>query len=139
MKPLTKTMPFVTVRKISCSNDIHIFRTSTKKPWIDKYKGREVYSLNASTGVMSGRLLVTREDGKIIIINASLATPPLTPDEYAKHASMLLKALIHRLNRLCIEWECTEIVMDKDARPYFSFLEEINNQLADHTISKEET
>jgi hypothetical protein len=125
VKPVRKTTPAVFLKRIRHHKNIHIYTVGTKKPWIDKYRGRDIYSIYATTGIVSGRLLITRDGGKIVIINASLATPPLPPSEYAEQASVLLNALVTRLNRLCREWDCEDIVIDEEARPYFSHLEEI--------------
>jgi hypothetical protein len=136
VKPVRKTKPTVFLKKISHHKNIHIYTVGTKKPWLDKYKGRDIYSLHASTGMVSGRLLITRDGGKIVIINASLATPPLTPEEYAEHAEVLLRALVNRLNMLCREWKCEDIVIDDEARPYFSYLEEVIHKQLSTTASK---
>jgi hypothetical protein len=123
--PVRKTTPTVFLKKIKHQKNIHIYKVGTKKPWLDKYKGRDIYSLYATTGIVSGRLLITRVDNKIVVINASLATPPLSPSDYAEHAKILLKAFVNRLNRLCREWDCEDIVVDEEARSYFSYLEEV--------------
>jgi hypothetical protein len=136
VKPVRKTTPTVFLKKISHHKNIHIYTVGTKKPWLDKYRGRDIYSLYATTGTVSGRLLITRIDNKIVVINASLATPPLSPSNYAEHAEVLLRALVNRLNRLCREWECEDIVIDEEARSYFSYLEEVMRRQSPTTVLK---
>jgi len=125
VKPVRKTKPAVFLKRIRYQKNIHVYKVGTKKPWIDKYRGRDIYSLYTTTGTVSGRLLITRDGDKIVVIDASLVAPPLLPSEYAEQANVLLSALVTRLNRLCKEWDCEDIVIDEEARSRFSYLEEV--------------
>jgi hypothetical protein len=74
---------------------------------------------------MSCKLLFMREGDDIVVIDAIVATPPLSPSEYAKGVEILLRAILVELNKICSYWNCERITVEADATPYLSYLLEI--------------
>jgi hypothetical protein len=130
-----RTRPIVVLKKIKTLKYIHEFRASTRKPWLDKYLGRTIFSLYAHSKNTSGKLLFIREGEDVIIIDATVATPPLPPSEYTRNVEHLMGAILLRLNKICIEWGCRKITIDADAAPELSYLLEIVKNLRDASQS----
>jgi hypothetical protein len=123
-----KTRPAVILKKITTNKYIHEFRASTKKPWLDKYKVRKIYSLYTRYKNTSCKLLFVREGEDIVIIDAAVVAPPLPPEEYAKSVEPALRAILLKLNNICSDWKCKKIALDADAAPQLSYLLEILKQ-----------
>jgi hypothetical protein len=119
------TRPRVVFKRIKTLKYIHEFRASARKPWLDKYLGRNIFSLYTHYNNMSCKLLFTREGEDIVIIDTIVATPPLSPSEYAKGVEILLRAILVELNKICSYWNCERITVEADATPYLSYLLEI--------------
>jgi len=120
-----RTRPIVVLKKIKTLKYIHEFRASARKPWLDKYMGRNIFSLYTRYENMSCKLLFIREGEDIVIIDTIVVSPPLTPSEYAKSVEILLRTILRELNRICSDWSCRRITIDVDAIPYHSYLLEI--------------
>ena len=119
------TRPKVVFERIKTVKYVHEFRVSTRKSWLDKYMGRNIFSLRTRYNNMTCKLLFIREGDDIVVIDAIVVSPPLTPSEYAKGVEILLRAILRELNRICNEWNCKKITVEADAIPELSYLLEI--------------